>query len=132
MAQPFFMGNEPIGNERTEHATRSLLVGLWRLACSSATDGCDDPQINPEKDPRLSNMGCARVLIFIAEKEVQRDREWLYRDLLVKSGWEGKVEVMEAKGEGHQFHLFHPTSDSAVSLMRRFVSFLKEDDISPG
>ncbi|KAF8034166.1 hypothetical protein BT93_C0443 [Corymbia citriodora subsp. variegata] len=132
LVQPFFMGNVPIGNERTDKVTRSLLVGLWHLACPSATDGCDDLQINPEKDPRLSSMGCARVLIFIAEREVQRDREWLYRDLLVKSGWEGTVEVMEAKGEGHQFHLLHPTSDDAVNLMRRFVSFLNENEISQG
>ncbi|KAK3420723.1 hypothetical protein EUGRSUZ_J02634, partial [Eucalyptus grandis] len=132
LVQPFFMGNELIGNERTDQATRSLLVRLWHLACPSAKDGCDDPWINPEKDLRLSRMGCARVLIFIAEREVQREREWLYRDSLVKSGWEGTVEVMEAKGEGHQFHLFHPTSDDAVSLMRRFVSFLNENEISQG
>ncbi|KAF8020477.1 hypothetical protein BT93_G1019 [Corymbia citriodora subsp. variegata] len=132
LVQPFFMGNEPVGNERTDQATRSLLVGLWHLACPSATDGCDDPQINPEKDPRLSSMGCARVLIFVAERDVQREREWLYRDLLVKSEWEGTVEVMEAKGEDHQFHLFHPTSNDAVNLMRRFVSFLNENEIRHG
>ncbi|WZZ83092.1 hypothetical protein YC2023_103664 [Brassica napus] len=48
-----------------------------------------------------------------------------YAEELKKSGWEGKVEVMETKGEGHGFHLRNPNSDRARVVVQRFAEFLK-------
>ncbi len=35
------------------------------------------------------------------------------------------MKVVESKGENHVFHLFNPTCDNAVDLMKRVVAFLK-------
>ncbi|TKY59110.1 carboxylesterase 7 [Spatholobus suberectus] len=66
-----------------------------------------------ERDPNLGKLACKRVLVCVAENDLLKDRGWYYKELLEKCGWHGVVEVMEAKGEGHVFHLFNPDSDNA-------------------
>ncbi|KAE9607267.1 putative carboxylesterase [Lupinus albus] len=46
-------------------------------------------------------MGCGRVLVFVAENDILKDVGWYYKEVLEKSEWNGVVEVIEAKGEGH-------------------------------
>ncbi|XP_048135780.1 probable carboxylesterase 12 [Rhodamnia argentea] len=125
MVHPYFWGNEPLPLETTEPEKRSLVERSWNIV--RKTDiGCDDPLINPTMDPRLSGLGCNRVLICVAEKDVLRHRGWHYKEVLSKSGWAGVAEVMDAPGEDHAFHLFNPTCDNAVNLMKKMVSFIKE------
>ncbi|CBI32438.3 unnamed protein product, partial [Vitis vinifera] len=69
-------------------------------------------------------LGCQRVLVFVAEKDTLRDRGWFYHETLGKSGWSGVVEVMEAEGEDHVFHLFNPTCDKAVAMLKQMAMFL--------
>ena len=64
---------------------------------------------------------------FVAEKDGLRDRGWYYKELLEKSEWGGTVEVVEAKGDDHVFHLSNPNCDNAVSLVKKIASFVNEE-----
>ncbi|XP_008236532.1 PREDICTED: probable carboxylesterase 12 [Prunus mume] len=124
LVHPYFWGTEPVGAEiTTPAATKEYMAGVWRFACPS-TCGSDDPLINPAKDLKLGKLGCEKVLVCVAEKDGLKDRGWHYSEILKKSGWNGAVEVVEAKGEDHVFHLFNPICDNAVALKKKIVSFL--------
>ncbi|KAJ1377971.1 Lipase, GDXG, putative serine active site [Sesbania bispinosa] len=123
LVHSYFWGIERIGSEtkRSEHL--AMVENLWRFTCPTTT-GSDDPLINPAKDPNLGKLGCNRVLVFVAENDLFKDRGLYYKEVLEKSGWHGVVEVMEAKGEGHVFHLFNPNCKNALSLLNRIASFI--------
>ncbi|KAA8536178.1 hypothetical protein F0562_028656 [Nyssa sinensis] len=98
----------------------------WFFACPTTT-GSDDPRINPAVDPRLSRLGCSRVVVCVADKDGLRERGWFYYEMLKKSGWGGMVEIVETEGEEHVFHLFNPTCDKAVALLQRLAFFMNQD-----
>lgn len=102
MVHPYFWGNEPLPAETTEPEKRSLVERSWNIV-NPTNIGCDNLLINPAMDPRLSGLGCNRVLICVAEKDMLRHRGWYYREVLSKSGWTGVAEVMDAPGEDHVF-----------------------------
>ncbi|KAL4615474.1 hypothetical protein ACB092_07G127500 [Castanea dentata] len=79
--------------------------------------------INPAMDSRLSSLGCTRVLICVAEKDVLKERGLLFCETLRKSGWNGKVQIVETEGEEHVFRLFNPDCEKAVILLKRLASF---------
>ncbi|XP_034228466.1 probable carboxylesterase 12 [Prunus dulcis] len=124
LVHPYFWGTEPVGAELTTPAdAREFMAAVWRFACPS-TSGSDDPVLNPGKDPKLKQLGCVKVLVFVAEKDVLKDRGWHYSETLKRSGWNGDVEVIEAEGEGHVFHWINPTCDNAVAMEKKIVAFL--------
>ncbi|KAF6163945.1 hypothetical protein GIB67_011269 [Kingdonia uniflora] len=118
---PYFWGEKRIGSEdvASPQITTKLMTDMWIFATSKNT-GIDDPHINPfvATAPSLSQLGCRRVLVFIAEKDVLRDRGQLYYEILKKSGWRGNVEIMEIEGEDHVFHIFNPTSNAFFASSR--------------
>lgn len=120
---PFFWGNDPLPGETTDPAKRAFFEHVWRMV-NPATIGNGDPYINLEKDPNIARLGCSRVLVCVAGNDTLWARGWQYKDVLEKSGWKGEVEVFDVKGEGHVFHLFNPTSDSAVAMMKKVVEFI--------
>ncbi|KAI8532845.1 hypothetical protein RHMOL_Rhmol11G0246200 [Rhododendron molle] len=123
LIHPYFGGEEPIGGERDNAAGKAMCDKLWLLTCPTSS-GSDDPLFNPGKDPNFSKMGCGKVLVCVGEKDMLRDRGWYYKEELVKSGWGGVVEVMEAEGENHVFHLINPTCDNAVAMLKRLAAFM--------
>ena len=60
----------------------------------------------------------------VAEKDALKDRGWYYKEVVEKSGWQGVVDVMEAKEEDHVFHLFNPQCENAVAMLKAIVSFI--------
>ncbi|CAK9181262.1 unnamed protein product [Ilex paraguariensis] len=124
---PFFWGEEPIGNEdaETNYPDKAFVDRLWRFV-NPLTVGSDDPMLNPAKNPDLPSLGCSKVLICVAEEDLLRDRGWYYYEVLDKSGWKGKVEIMETKGENHVFHLYNPTSESAVAMVKKVATFFNQ------
>lgn len=92
------------------------------------SSGATDPRLNPAgADPNgLAKLGCESVLIFVAKKDWLKDRGWSYYEALRKSGWVGKVEIVESEDEDHVFHLLNPACEKAVDLMKKTVSFLKQ------
>ncbi|KAL3845180.1 hypothetical protein ACJIZ3_002583 [Penstemon smallii] len=110
LVDPYFWGSDPIG--------------LWPLVCPSCPSN-DDPWINPvgEGAPSLVELGCRRVLIFVAEKDILKDRGRLYFQVLGRSGWMGMVEIHEADEMGHCFHFWDFNGEKAKERTRRMVNF---------
>ncbi|XP_010269100.1 PREDICTED: probable carboxylesterase 2 [Nelumbo nucifera] len=129
LIHPYFWGEKRIGSEAEDPDKAKMADKMWLLACPSSA-GADDPRINPvgEGAPSLSRLGCSRLLVCVGEKDILKDRGLIYYETLVKSGWSGEAEIMESQGEDHVFHLFNPTCEKAVTLMKRLVSFVNIDD----
>lgn len=129
LVHPYFWGEETIGSEGADPDRKAYVDRIWLYVCPSVARGNDDPRLNPVAGgaPALSKLACSRVLIFLAEKDVIRDRGWLYYESLKKSGWGGTVEIVEAEGEDHVFHLFYPTTDKAIGKMKRLASFINQE-----
>ncbi|KAF3435383.1 hypothetical protein FNV43_RR22472 [Rhamnella rubrinervis] len=130
LVHPYFMGEQVIGEEANRPQIKALLEAFWLLACPSSTKGLDDPFINPAEDPNLERLGCGRVLVCVAERDFVKDRGLYYIELLRKSEWRGAVEVMEAKGEDHVFHLHDLTSNNAIAMVNKIVSFIFHQHIN--
>ncbi|KAK9740894.1 hypothetical protein RND81_03G068700 [Saponaria officinalis] len=129
MVHAYFWGTDRIGSElqkltASERSPQgSLLDRLWKFA-SPGTSGSDDPMINPGMDPELGKLAAEKLLIFVAEKDLLRDRGFYYKEALLKSGWKGEVDVIETAEANHIFHLLNPASPDAAHLMDQFVAFL--------
>ncbi|XP_050364143.1 probable carboxylesterase 12 [Argentina anserina] len=124
LVHPYFWGEEPVGGELAlAESVRKMVPDLWKFTYP-LTCGSDDPLFNPGKHPKLGELGCEKVLVCVAEKDSLKDRGWYYSEVLKKSGWNGVVEVMEAKEEQHVFHLFNPSCDNAVAMLKKIVSFM--------
>ncbi|XP_031260338.1 2-hydroxyisoflavanone dehydratase-like [Pistacia vera] len=98
---------------------------MW-LFMNPTNGGLKDPRLKPPAED-LGKLGCERVLIFVAEKDHLYTPGKDYYEELKKSGWGGKVEVVENHGEEHCFHLHDPKYEKAVELTNKFVSFIKQD-----
>ncbi|CAL5377328.1 unnamed protein product [Camellia sinensis] len=127
LIHPYFGGKDPIGGEKTNMGRKAVCDKLWGFVNPSAEDGCDDPLFNPAKDPKLSSLGCNKLLVCVGEKDLLKERGCYYKEELEKSGWGGMVEIVESAGEDHVFHLFNPTCDSALAMLDRVASFLNQD-----
>ncbi|XP_042494463.1 probable carboxylesterase 2 [Macadamia integrifolia] len=125
LVHPYFWGSEPIGSEATVPSKKSFVDRIWPYVCPSNPDN-DDPRINPmaADGPTLVGLGCTRVLVFVAGKDVLRDRGWLYYETLAKSGWSGVVEITETEEEDHVFHIYRPESEKARDLVTGLAQFL--------
>lgn len=105
------------GNDKKDE----LVEYLYPTYC-----GFDDTKIHASRDPKLADLGCPKVLIFLSEKDFLRDRGLSYYEALKKSGWKGKVDMVDYDGEEHVFHLFDPTKEKSADLVKQFVAFLKQ------
>ncbi|KAL3814209.1 hypothetical protein ACJIZ3_015477 [Penstemon smallii] len=100
---------------------------LWNFIAPDST-GSNDLRLNPAANmDLLSNLGCEKVLVCVAEKDLLRNRGWYYYQALKKSDWKGRVEFFETLRGEHVFYLFDPDCEKAVSLMRRIVSFVNSE-----
>ncbi|KAF8410033.1 hypothetical protein HHK36_002553 [Tetracentron sinense] len=128
IVHPYFWGEEAIGLEVLDPARKAMVDKWWLYVCP-LPKGNDHPLINPVAvgAPSLARLGCKRVLVCVAEKDILRDRGRLYYESLVKSGWPGGAEIIETEGEDHDFHIFNPTCEKAVDIMKSFASFINQD-----
>ncbi|KAD3066441.1 hypothetical protein E3N88_34321 [Mikania micrantha] len=128
LLHPYFGGKDPIGSELGKHKQlKAFTDQFWNLANRSES-GLDDPLFNPEKDPNLSGLGCSKILLLVAEKDSFRDRGLLYKELMEKSGWPGKLEMLESKDEDHVFFLFDHISQNACTLYNKICTFINHGD----
>ncbi|KAK6946123.1 Alpha/beta hydrolase fold-3 [Dillenia turbinata] len=99
---------------------------MWLFMCPTNT-GLNDPRMKP--DPAdLAQLGCERLLIFVAELDHLRPIGIDYYEVLKKSGWGGKVELVENIGEDHCFHLRFPHKVEEIEgLLSKFISFIHEE-----
>ncbi|CAN4122718.1 unnamed protein product [Withania somnifera] len=127
MISPYFWGEEPIGIEIQDPVRKSMVDKWWEFVCPSNKRN-NDPLINPFVDeaPNLEELACNRILVYVAELDILRDRGILYYESLVKSQWKGRVEMIETKGEDHVFHIFNPNSEAALALVKCWAAFINE------
>ncbi|KAG7597568.1 Alpha/Beta hydrolase fold [Arabidopsis suecica] len=121
---PYFLSKALI--DKMEVGAMRYYERLWMIASPDSENGVEDPWINVVGSD-LSELGCGRVLVMVAGNDVLARGGWSYAAELKKSGWVGKVEVMETKDEGHVFHLRNPDSDNARRLLQNFAEFLKDE-----
>ncbi|KAL7598944.1 hypothetical protein Lser_V15G24688 [Lactuca serriola] len=122
---PYFWGKERVGKESDflEPRLIALFNDAWAVA-HPGSSGPDDPLINPGIDPKISGMGCSKMMVFIGGNDLMRERGLYYKDLVEKSGWKGDLEVVEDEGEEHVFFLFDPSCANACSLRTRICKFI--------
>ncbi|CAN6268777.1 unnamed protein product [Urochloa humidicola] len=125
LVHPYFLSDGTVPSEKSHPAMAEILVKMWRVVAPGTT-GLDDPWINPLADgaPALRALPCRRVLVCLAEEDVLRDRGRAYCEALRASGWGGEVEIVEAAGQGHCFHLSDYTSGDAVLQDEAIARFL--------
>lgn len=118
---PFFWGSS---SEKDNEL--SLPAKFWNFVYPTAPGGIDSPMINPvaENGPSLSQMGCSRILVVVAEKDELKDATKMYSEALKNSGWKGKVEFFEAVDEIHCFQIFDPHTDKAKDIIKMLASFI--------
>ncbi|KAL6903825.1 hypothetical protein ACP4OV_004638 [Aristida adscensionis] len=118
LVHPYFLSDRRVPSEENDPALAENLARTWRVVSPGSTSLIDDdPWINPlaAGTPAMGALACRRVLVCLAEKDVLRDRGRAYCEGLRASGWAGELEVVEAAGRGHCFHLFNPTCGDAVT-----------------
>uniref|UniRef100_A0A0D9X8V4 Alpha/beta hydrolase fold-3 domain-containing protein n=1 Tax=Leersia perrieri TaxID=77586 RepID=A0A0D9X8V4_9ORYZ len=130
LLHPCFISSKKADGEVKNAWLRKKLEELWALACggemtaSAVAAALDDPRIDPVVDgaPSLRRLGCDRVLVCLADEELEV-RGRVYYDALLESGWaEDAVELFVAGGD-HEYFQREPDGDMAVALMDRLVAF---------
>ncbi|XP_059644127.1 2-hydroxyisoflavanone dehydratase-like [Cornus florida] len=112
MIHPFFGGREDDDE-------------MWLYMCPG-NGGLEDPRLRPVARD-LARLGCERVLVLLAENDHLREVGGDYYKRLKKSGWKGTVEIVETTREEHLFHLFSPTTEKALALIKNVSSFINQD-----
>lgn len=127
LINPYFWGTEPIGAEVTDTVRKALVDKWWAFVCPS-DKGSDDPLVNPLADgaPALKDLGCARVLVCVAEQDILRDRGLLFYESLERSEWKGKAKLIDVQGEDHVFHIFKPDCENATKMVKGLADFIHE------
>ncbi|KAL6903391.1 hypothetical protein ACP4OV_004204 [Aristida adscensionis] len=126
LVHPYFLSDRRVPSEENDPALAENLVRTWRVVSPGSASLDDDPWINPltAGAPAMDALACRRVLVCLAEKDVLRDRGRAYCEGLRASGWPGELEVVEAAGRAHCFHLFNPTCGDAVRQDDAIARFL--------
>jgi len=63
-------------------------------------------------------------MVYIAQQDELRERDvWCYQQVK-ESGWSGRVELVEAKGENHVFYILNPNSSNTDTLIQDVAKFL--------
>lgn len=126
LTNPLFFGSKPIGSESCVGHEKSLACSLWDYMYPGAPDGADNPLMNPVGPgaANLAGLGCARLLVTVAEKDGLRDRGVFYYNAVKESGWEGEMELIEVEGEDHAFQIIRFGTENAKNLIKTLASFL--------
>ncbi|XP_042006041.1 probable carboxylesterase 2 [Salvia splendens] len=124
---PHFWGKVRIGNESRDPKMVAVEESIWIHAYPNST-GFDDPQLNPEYDPNLSKLGCKKLVVYVAENDILRDRGLQYKKALEKSKWKGEVKSVDVKGANHVFNLNFPESKESKEMLKHFALFLNDKE----
>ncbi|GAB2245345.1 hypothetical protein Droror1_Dr00000838 [Drosera rotundifolia] len=88
--------------------------------------GLEDPRLKPARGD-LEAMLCERVLVFVGELDHLRDAGKGYCEELKRSGWKGKVELVENEGEGHCFYWFDFNGRKSREMIDQIAFFINHD-----
>ncbi|CAH8384192.1 unnamed protein product [Eruca vesicaria subsp. sativa] len=127
IVHPAFWGTDPVDEHDVQDVeTRRGIAEIWeKIASPNSVNGTDDPLFNVVgSDSDFSGLGCEKVLVAVAGKDVFVRQGLGYAAKLKRSGWKGDLEVMEEGDEDHCFHLLNPNSENAPKFMKKFVEFI--------
>uniref|UniRef100_A0A0A9E2D5 Alpha/beta hydrolase fold-3 domain-containing protein n=1 Tax=Arundo donax TaxID=35708 RepID=A0A0A9E2D5_ARUDO len=98
----------------------------WVVIFPGATDGMEDPRINPMAAgaPSLAKLAAERLLVCTASEDPRAPRGRAYCEAVRSSGWRGELEWFESEGETHGFFVPKHGNRAAVALMDLVVAFL--------
>jgi len=134
LVHPAFGGKELIGREVGPEAElqnfSKFSDAIWGITLPAGADK-DHPFSNPvgPRSPALSTLAYGRILVFVAEKDLLRDRAVLYYEALKKAGKD--ADLVMAEGEDHVFHLFNPKSENASLMLKRISEFMHPSPSNP-
>nr|KYP39110.1 putative gibberellin receptor GID1L2 [Cajanus cajan] len=125
LSHPSFFSSHSIGSEPVEEDQHGELLNL---VYPSAPGGYDNPVFNPLASvaPSLAGLGCSKMIVCVAGKDGFKDKGILYYESVIKSGWQGKIQLHHDIDEGHVYYLFNPGSENAKKFHKRLVSFIQE------
>lgn len=125
LAMPYFLGSERVPLEPVT-ITESPNYKIWAYVCPNCKGGVNNGYINPigPDGPRLSGLGCERLLVYTAELDELRGRDRCYYERVKRSGWKGEARWVEARGKGHVFHILKPEDPATARLIQDFSAFL--------
>ncbi|CAF2090553.1 unnamed protein product, partial [Brassica napus] len=129
LIHPYFWGKAPVDEfETRDERKRKGVEARWRVASPNSEEGVDDPLFNVvgSESVDISGLGCGRVLVVVAGDDTFARQGLGYAAKLEKSGWEGEVEVMEIKDEGHVHHLKSPDTDNARKVVNKVAEFIQK------
>ncbi|KAG9151115.1 hypothetical protein Leryth_002685 [Lithospermum erythrorhizon] len=123
---PYFWSSEIEEKMKTPDAN-SFYYNLWNLAYPNAPGGIDCVLFSPwAKDaPGLHILGCSKMLVILAEKDILRGAGLQYVEEVKKSGFKGKVEMYEILEVDHCFQLVNLDTEKSKELIKRQVDFIK-------
>ena len=127
IVHPAFWGTDPVDEHDVQDVeTRRGIAQVWEeIASPNSVNGTDDPLFNVVgSDSDFSGLGCEKVLVAVAGKDVFVRQGLGYAAKLKKSGWGGDVEVVVEEEEDHCFHLLYPDSENAPKFLKKFVDFI--------
>ncbi|CAN6927556.1 unnamed protein product, partial [Brassica oleracea] len=127
IVHPAFWGTDPVDEHDVQDVeTRRGIAQVWeKIASPNSVNGTDDPLFNVVgSGSDFSGLGCEKVLVAVAGKDVFVRQGLGYAAKLKKSGWRGDVEVVMEEEEDHCFHLLDPDSENAPKFMKKFVDFI--------
>jgi len=134
VVHPFFGGEERVGcelrAEKEVEAFHMLTEAIWSISLPAGADR-DHPFRNPvgPRSATPSSLVYPRTLVFVAEKDLLRDRGILYYEWLKKAGKD--VDFVMTEGESHIFHLFNPQSDNVLLMLKRISEFVHSSSDHP-
>ncbi|CAN8288434.1 unnamed protein product [Cochlearia groenlandica] len=128
IVHPAFWGREPVDEQDVQDSeTRKGIARVWeKIASPNSVNGADDPLFNVVgTGSDFSGLGCEKVLVGVAGKDVFGRQGLAYAAKLKKSLYEGDVEVVLEEEEEHCFHLSNIESKNASNkFMKKFVEFI--------
>ncbi|KAJ8443189.1 hypothetical protein Cgig2_005740 [Carnegiea gigantea] len=117
-----FMGGDSAGDNIAHRMAikAGQLPESVRLAGAFLTMSVDDSFINSDGPgaPSPCGLGCGRMMVYVAEDDELHERD------VKDSGWPDQVELVEAEGEKHVFHIQNPHSKATDNLMKDVAEFL--------
>ncbi|CAH2036256.1 unnamed protein product [Thlaspi arvense] len=127
IVHPAFWGKDPVDEKDVQdERIRSNMAEFWeKLVSPNSVDGTGDPLFDVVgSGSDFSGLGCEKVLVAVAGKDVFVRQGLAYAAKLKQSGWRGDLEVVEDEDEDHCFHLENPDSENTPKFMKKFVEFI--------
>ncbi|KAL2925295.1 putative carboxylesterase 17 [Bienertia sinuspersici] len=126
LIHPFFGSEERTPQEKVNESTIEVQMNdmFWNLSIPQGSNrdyfGCNFERVELH-DYEWCHF--PKVVVYVAELDFLKERGVMYVEHLKRKGV-NDVELIEAKDEGHVYHVYHPKSQSTLLLKRQMANFM--------